>query len=289
MADDEPIEFAALLAQLLARRWWILGSVALFTVIAIAVAFLTTPIYRAAVVLAPASVGRDSNTLGGLSMSSLGGLASGLGLGPKDLETEEALAVLRSREFSERFIDSFKLMPKLFRRDWNPTTGTWKAGLKKVPTPAKAYRIFDRKIRTIIQDKKTGLITVQVDWRERIDAAIWANELVRQLNEEMRARAIKKADASNVFLEKELLTTSTVETRQAISHLIEAQIKQRMLASVTEDYSFRVVDRAIAADADDPVWPVKWLVVSAGAALGLAVALIGILAGGLERRKAVIE
>ena len=277
--DDEPVSFAALLAQLAARRWWLLGSVVLFTVIGAAVAFLTTPVYRATVVLAPASAERDNGAALGFASSSLGGLASGLGLGlgPKDLETEEALAVLRSREFTEHFVDSLNLMPKLFARQWDREKGTWKTGLSRIPTPAKAFRLFDKKIRSIVQDKKTGLVTLQVDWTDRNDAAVWANELMRQLNAEMRSRAITKADASRQYLEKELQTTTTVETRDAISRLIESQVKQRMLASVTQDYSFRVVDRAIPAEVDDPLWPIKSIVILGGAALGLVVGIAVIL------------
>ena len=277
--EDKPVDFGDLLAQILARRWWILGITIAFTAIATGVAFLTTPIYRAAVVLAPASVERDSGgALGGLAASSLGGLASGLGLGPKDLDTEEALAVLRSREFTERFVDSLNLMPKLFPRQWDSATGTWKAGLSKVPTPARAYKLFDKKIRSVVEDKKTGLVVVEVDWVDRMDAAVWANDLVRQLNKEMRSRAITKADASKAYLEKELETTSTIEIRAAISRLIESQVKQRMLASVTQDYSFRVVDRAIAPDSDDPLWPTKWLVILVGALLGLGLGIVFVLA-----------
>ena len=95
------------------------------------------------------------------------------------------------------------------------------------------------------------------------------NELVDRLNEEMRRRAVVKADTSMQFLEKELQITATVEVHDAISRLMEAQVKQRMLANVTHDYSFRVVDRAISSDGDEPVSPQKGLLVTAGVLTGL--------------------
>ncbi len=70
--------------------------------------------------------------------------------------------------------------------------------------------------------------------------------------------------------------TSTMEARDAISRLMEAQVKQRMLANVTQDYSFRVVDRAIPPDKDDPISPQKALLLVSGVLLGLAVGIVGV-------------
>ena len=278
-------DMGALLGLLLAKRWWILGSMILGAVLLGVVAFKMQPVYRASVVLTPANAERGADVLG-FGASALGGLASGLGLGPKDSEVEEALAVLRSRQFTETFISSQNLLPRLFSKSWDAATGTWKPEVKKPPTLWSAYKYFDTKIRTIIQDKKTGLITVQIDWTDRVEAATWANELVRQLNEEMRTRAIEKAEASTHFLDKEAETTSTVEARDAISRLMEAQVKQRMLATVTHDYSFRVVDKALPADSDDPVKPRKALLIGLGGLGGLALASIfAVLPASLRNRR----
>ena len=249
----------------------------LFTAIFAAVAFLMTPVYRATTILVPASNGRSVEGLGS-ALDQLGGLASiaGITLGNKGSDTEEALAVLRSREFTERFINERGLMPKLFSSKWDAQGGKWKVPERSQPTPAKAYRYFSKKIRSITQDRKTGLVTLQIDWTDRQEAAAWANELATRLNEEMRSRAIANADASVGFLEKELQRTSTVETREAISRLMEAQVKQRMLANVTHEYAFRIVDKALPPDADDPVRPQKVAMLLAGPAVGLVLAILWI-------------
>ena len=268
-AQDE-LDLRALFARLFSKWSWIAACVVLFTAAAALVAFTSAPVYRATTVLAPASAERGAD-VAGFAVSALGGLASGLGLGPHDADTEEALAVFRSRQFTEDFITGQKLLPKLFASKWDTASATWKVDEENRPTPAKAYKFFDRKIRSIGQDRKTGLVTINIDWTDRNDAAAWANELVRELNNEMRARAIAKADASMRFLDAELRTTSTVEARDAISRLMEAQVKQRMLANVTQDYSFRVVDKAIAAEKDDPIRPQKPFLLAAGAISGLVV------------------
>jgi uncharacterized protein involved in exopolysaccharide biosynthesis len=132
-------------------------------------------------------------------------------------------------------------------------------------------------LRFVVFDKKTNLITVQVEWRDRQAAAQWANELVARVNEEMRTRAIARAGANVRYLEQELQGTSNVETRNAIGRLIEAHIKQRMLANVSQEYAFRIVDKALPPDADDPVRPQKLQLIVVGAFAGLAFAIIWVL------------
>jgi uncharacterized protein involved in exopolysaccharide biosynthesis len=278
LQDDRIIDFGEIFAKLAARRWWLIASVVLFTGGFTATAFLMTPVYRSATILAPAGEARMSGGLGS-ALGQLGDLASlaGVTLGSNSSETEETLAVLRSREFTESFIRDEGLTKEFFASKWDVASGRWKVPEKKIPTLGKAYKYFDKKVRTIISDKKTGLITLQIDWTDRDEAASWANELVRRLNAEMRARAIARANASVGYLEKEFGTTSTIETREAIGRLMEAQIKQRMVANVSEDYAFRVVDKAMASDKDDPQRPQKVLLIVAGfligTALGIAVAL----------------
>jgi uncharacterized protein involved in exopolysaccharide biosynthesis len=277
---DEAVSLRTVLAQLLRNRWWILGSVVISTIAFTFVAHWMTPIYRVAVVMIAVSSERSSLAGSvGQSLGQLGGgLASlaGLNVSSGDPETQEALGVLRSREFGERFINDENLLPQLFASRWDSATQSWKAG-QRVPTINKAFNYFNKSIRTVTQDNKSGLITLQIQWRDRNAAAAWANQLLKRLNAVMRARAIANADASIAFLEKELQTTSVVETREAINRLIEAQVKQRMLANVTEEYAFRVVDPAIAPDADDPAKPPKFLLEVAGPIVGLLLSVAAVL------------
>jgi uncharacterized protein involved in exopolysaccharide biosynthesis len=224
-------------------------------------------------------------------LSQLGGIASlaGVNIGSVDTQTEEALAVLRSRSFTERFIADKNLMPQMFPREWDKTRNNWKRPASKQPTFARAYRYFDKKIRAVVQDKKTGLVTLRIDWRDCVAGAEWANELVARLNAEMRGRAIREADASIKFLEKELPNTSEVEVRDAINRLIEAEFKQRMLASVTQEYAFRVADPALPADPADPLWPQRTLLLIGGAILGLLVGVFVVLLHQMMVMRPVIQ
>ena len=258
------------------------------------IAFLMRPVYRATTVFIASGTGKnDTGGLGSL-LDSVGGLASqaGINLSPTDADIEEAVAVLKSRQLALSFINEKNLMPELFDRKWDAVNKRWKVPPDKQPTPLRAWKKFDNDIRDVTRDKKTGLITLQIDWRDRTEAAGWANELVRRVNAEMRARAISKADASLMFLQKELEITTEVNTRDAISKLIASQEKQRMLANVTPDYSFRIVDPAIPPAQDDPLKPKKLVLLLAGPLAGFVagaawVLLLRTLRPSTRRRPAV--
>jgi uncharacterized protein involved in exopolysaccharide biosynthesis len=277
-AAGTEVNLRLLFAKMASERWLILLTVVVCTAAFGAYAFLATPVYRASMVLMPSTADRNSLT-GSLNsaLGQAGGLISllGVGSGSSDSRTEEALAVLRSREFSERFISENGLLPKLFPTRWDSAKQQWKPS-SKVPTLAKGFRYFDKNIRTIDHDKKTGLVVLQVDWKDRNEASSWANEMIRQLNAEMRNRAIAKSDASVKFLEKELTITNVVETREAVDRLIEAQEKQRMIANVTYDFAFGVVDKAMPADEDDPIKPKKALLIGLGLFLGIVLSFAAI-------------
>jgi uncharacterized protein involved in exopolysaccharide biosynthesis len=277
---DEALDFQALYRQLWAGRLWIAAASLSVALLAVIAAFVMTPVYRSTAVLIPVSA--ENASLGrmlGTSMGSLGGLAAlaGIDLNVSDSATQEALAVLRSRQFADRFIAEKNLMPLFFRRKWDAQAGKWKVPVKRQPTAADAFKYFDRRVRSVTEDRKTGLIVLRIVWRDREAAAAWANELVARLNSEMQHRAIAQAEASLGFLKKELEATNLVDTRISINRLIETQINQRMLANVTAEYAFRVIDRAVPADEDDVVRPKKLLMVVIGAFLGFIVGILAVL------------
>lgn len=290
--DDDEIDLRELFLKLWNKRWTIIAFVMLCTAALTTVAYKMTPIYRATTVVIPANSERSSGAVSA-ALGQLGGLASlaGVSVGSSDPDTQEALAVLNSRVFTERFITEKNLMPKLYYKLWDSKKNTWKVDEEAQPTLAKAYTYFNTSIRTVTQDKKTGLITLTIDWHDRHEAAEWANELVQRLNAEMRARAIEKSEASMGYLDKELKTTAQIGTQEAINRLIEVQVKQRMLANVTAEYSFRVVDKALPADEDDPIKPKKLLMMVAGPFLGGFLGILWVLVAGAfkkpEQQKAV--
>jgi uncharacterized protein involved in exopolysaccharide biosynthesis len=263
----------------------VIGIVIAFTAAALAASFLTRPIYRAVVVLIPADTG-DSPASFGAMLGDLGGLVTlaGLDLGGADV-TVEALATLRSRQFTEAFVEQNNLLPVLFADDRNTATNSWKVAGADVPTLWDAYRLFDRKVRRAVEDKKTGLVTVEIDWTDRVAAANWANKLVERLNDVMRTRTIREAEASIAYLQQELTKTDIVALQQAIYRQIEAHVKRRTVAAVRPEFAFRVLDPAAPPDPDDFIRPKRALYLVAGPVAGLLFAVFLVLAIDFLRRE----
>jgi uncharacterized protein involved in exopolysaccharide biosynthesis len=280
IADQEMSAIADVLGILWLRRRLIAAVMILLTLLAVGVALLATPVYRAEVVLIPNANTDPGSDLSG-SLGSLGGLASlaGVDLGGSGALTQEALAVLRSRQFTESFIEAEGIAAELFTSlPDRVIRNRWRSPEARRPTLAEAARRFDRRLRTMVQDRKTGLLRMQVDWKDPEKAARWANGQVDRLNEEMRVRAKAQAERNLGFLEQEMGRTGIVSTRDALGRLILTNTKDRMMAAVTPDFAFRVVDRAMVPDVRDPIFPRKgWLIGGApllGLVLGILFALL---------------
>lgn len=275
ISSTEVIPLVELFRRYWRRRWLIAAITFVCLVLFTTLAFLTTPIYRASTILIPANP--NKNGLSGSLASALGsasGLASlaGINLSTNDSGVEESLAVLQSRQFIEPFIVDEKVAPELFPGLWDKDLEKWKVAKDKQPTLARAYLNFE-KILVVVKNVKSGLITLQIDWPDSAKAASWLNELVRRLNVEMRSRAIVSADASVGYLQKEYSSTLDVGTQEAIGRLMESEIRQRMLANVTQDYALRVIDKAMPADPSDRVWPKKLVLMLVGLIVGFLAGL----------------
>lgn len=271
LMDGAIIDRGYLASVLAPRRAMIVTFTLIGMVLFGALGFWLKPTYRGEAMLVAG--GPDQHDLEGImgsTLSSVGELASlaGLsGLSSSDQALEESLAVLQSKEFNEDYIAKHDLLPILFAKQWDPNTHSWKVPPGKQPTLNKGFRVFEH-LRDIHRDKLTGIITLRIDWKDRYQAVEWVNGLVAALNSEMQARAIAEADASLGYLQKALVTTSEVNTREAINRLIESQVKKRMIATVTQEYALRFVDHALVPDMDDPVGPRKLVLIAVGLVLG---------------------
>ncbi len=249
----------------------ILLIVALSTAAAAFVAFTSEPVYTAKVLLAPATQ-EKGNRLSSLA-SQFGGMAAlaGIQLGAGGGSTDEALAILESRKFIYAFINDENLMPVLFDELWDEHRGTWDVeDEKEIPRLGKAFKRFKDMVE-ISKDKKTGLITYTIEWKDPEQAARWANLLVARLNQHQQAAAISEAQKSIAFLKEELAKTSVVDMRQAIYRLIQAQTESIMLASVRREYALKVIDPAVPPRIRSK--PKRKLIIILGLAVGLMLAV----------------
>lgn len=251
-------------------RWLILALTTLTTVLAVSISFILTKTYRAELVMAavPQAPG-DRSVLTELS-SQLGGLANLVGIDqvPRG-DMAKFLAILKSRSFSETFIQSNNLLPVLFPHAWDSVTQQWKVESEDIPSMWNAYKVFDEDVRRVTEDSITGLFRVSIELPDPELAALLANRLVADVNHFIRQNAVTEAQKSLEYLNDELAKAGAVELRQAIYRLIETQIQKIMLANVREDYAFTVIDPAAPPDLDDFIWPNHLVFGLAGLIFGL--------------------
>lgn len=244
-----------------------------------ALAFLTPPVYRGKVVMVIVT-DPGGGGLAGL-LGQFGGIASlaGLNLPMGDSNRTEAIAVLSSRQFARGFIEEEKLLPALFWKKWDAERSAWSVtDPDDVPTIGDGVKKFEEKVRRVNVDELTGLVTLTIDWRDRQQAAAWANKMVARANREMRSRAIGEARRSIDYLEAEAAKTDVAELRSTIYKVVETQVKTIMLANVRHEYAFRVVDPAAVPDADKYVWPRRALIISLGFVVSVLLALAWVFA-----------
>jgi len=248
----------------------------------IAYAFLATPQYRGSVIMMPRENEMAGGGLQGL-LGQFGGLASIAGLSLGSIDGQEAIACLKSRALFTQFANEQNLLPVLFREQWDTVSGHWRAGLRRIPTMDDAWATFDKGIRRVNEDTKTRVITLEITWKNRQQAAFWANELVRLANDELRRRALLETSASIASLEEQLARTDAVELRQSISKLLEAQLNRSVVAKSRRDYAFNVIDPAVVPDARRFVSPHRFLLAIISVPLGLFAGVCAVLAARFAR------
>ncbi|MCP4275299.1 MAG: hypothetical protein GY779_02970, partial [Gammaproteobacteria bacterium] len=114
-----------------------------------------------------------------------------------------------------------------------------------------------------------GLVTLSIEWKDRYQAAEWANDLIRRLNDRLRKKTIDEANQTIEYLNKEVEKTRIVELQQAIYFMIENQINLRTMANVQKEFAFQVISPAIPSDQDRYFKPKRMFIVIIGAILGV--------------------
>jgi uncharacterized protein involved in exopolysaccharide biosynthesis len=280
VAEGSAFSLADLVRVVARLKWHIIVGGGVGFGLALLAGTLMTPVYRAEVTTMPTQEMQGAGSLGRLA-GQFGGLAALAGISmPQNSNREEALAVLKSKQFALEMIRSLNLAPVLFSSRWDAETGKWRTGLKRSePTSEELWRRWDRAgIRTILDDRVHDLIVVRVEWKDREAAAKWANEMIVRLNQTLRARRMAEIDKNMTFLNKELETAQVVELRNAIAQVIQAQISERMLANVRQEFALKIIDPALPSDADRPIRPRRALYcavgLSAGAIFGFGFGLL---------------
>jgi LPS O-antigen subunit length determinant protein (WzzB/FepE family) len=280
MSETESSAYEVGLRELCDLVWKSKRTIALCGLIcgtlALIYALTATSWYRADVLLAPA----DSKMTQGLSsqLGNLGGLASlaGINLGSANSANTEALAVLQSRDFARSFLEEEQLLPMIYRRQKKALAHVLAfTKVDKEPDVRDAVKYFQDKILVVQADKKTGLVTLTIEWTDSDTAAQWANKLATRLNDRMRQRALAEAETNTSYLRAELQTANLVTLQQSLGRLLENELQKLMIAQGNKEFSYRVIDHAEAPRRR--ARPKRSLIVAAAIAIGGGASIVVLL------------
>lgn len=290
---DDEIDLRELFSVLWAGKILIVGITTLFALGSVIYALMLPNQYQASIVLAPAQ-----QEAGGLSASlgQLGGLASlaGINIGEGGgSEPQLAQEILRSRSFIETFISENDLAVEVFAvDDWDVQTnqlsidaalydtdsGEWvrEPPSGKLPKPSgwELYEAFSDRF-SVSQDKKTGMVTLSVEYYSPIVAKQWADKLVAAINAHMQARKLQQVNRNIKYLEAQIEKTPIAEMREVFYTVIEEQIKSKMLAEASPEYVFETVSPAMVPE--EKSQPKRALICILGTLLGGMLSVLWVL------------
>ncbi|MGC3982224.1 MAG: Wzz/FepE/Etk N-terminal domain-containing protein [Steroidobacteraceae bacterium] len=277
------------------QHWITIGAIVV-AAIALAIGYLHAATYEYTAELKVTPVDSGASGLAG-SLSGLGGLASmvgvnistGQGVAPSQLYVES----LQSRDAARLLIDHESLMHVAFAKEWNASTGKWqepsgvlrsiKRGvLSALGVPVSPWHAPDEadlqayleKNVSVDQDTKTKVITLSTSHADPQFAVQLISALDRAVDNDLRRRALERAQANIEYLSQKLGSVSIAEHRQAIAEALSEQEKQIMMAS--SGAPFAAEPFGMAAASSEPTNPKPVLVLMLGAVLGflLACALV---------------
>lgn len=273
---EDEISLRDIAAALGRRKRMIAVIVAACTLFGLLYAVFTQPLYSASVTVRPVSE-EAGDALSGLR-SQFGGAAAlaGISLGGGASDAQEFIAILKSRDLGERFINEYGLKPYLFPDRWDAEAGAWKTGEPGLigraaqgvsrtlawlsgdegwrppapgePSDREAYKEFSENVRSISEDVETGIVTLSFEFPDPERAAEWANAYVAMANADIRQDTVREASRALAYLNEQVQETNMAGLRETIFSIIQTQLERITLANARPQYAFKVLDPAVVPE-----------------------------------------
>lgn len=212
----------------------------------------------------------DNDFSGAAQLGQLANLA-GLSLAAGNSTDNKSvdIATIQSYDFLSEFIARNNLLIPLFAAiNWQienneilldpnvyeDASETWvrevKAPFKPEPSLQEAVKMF-KEILNVEVDRLNGLVSISIDFVSPYVAQSWLQLLIEQFNEYVRRAEIDIYDKHLEYLTAQVTDLQNQEIRNVLFSLIEQEQKKAMLANVSEDYVFRMIDSPVAPERKD--------------------------------------
>jgi LPS O-antigen subunit length determinant protein (WzzB/FepE family) len=217
----------------------------------------------------------------------LGGLASLAGVsigGGESSESQIAQEIMKSWSFVETFIADNKLAVEVYAAEgWSKDSNElhinqdaydhennqWLTedsdGNIAPPTSWELFKTFSGML-SVSEDKKSGLVSVSIEYYSPQVAKEWLDRYVSAINEHMQSRQVAKVSNNIDYLEAQIDKTSIAEMREVFYTIIEEQTKNKMVAEASPDYAFVAVSPSMVPE--EKSQPKRALICILGTLLG---------------------
>ena len=290
---DHEIDFSKFFYMLWDKIFYIGVTTSIFLLISITYALMLPNIYKTEALMMPVE---ENNGMGGM-LEEYGGMASLAGLSlPSETasKSQEAIARIQSFEFfSNNFLPNIMLENLLAVKTWNPAGNTlaynksdfnsesrqWVRKVRPpkstIPSSQEAYEKYSE-ILMVSEDKRTQFVTLSIEHESPFIAQQWAELIIDQIDQKMRAQDREIATKSLEYLNSLAPTVNYEGIKKALSSLQEVQMKQLMMVEANEDYIYKILDSPTAPEMKFK--PSRLLIVILVTILGFILSIFGAIA-----------
>lgn len=256
----DSFDLLGVLLLLWQEKWKVIIGATLMGVLSALVSLQLPNTFVANSLLAPRESSEGAGGLGQIA-NQLGGLASFTGLemggGQQVRDSTIAIETVRSLAFFTDYIYEKMVKELVAVEGWkggdgliydsdifDVSNGKWSKGK---PSAQNAYGYYWESV-LIEEDPKTKLITLSVTHYSPRVAKNLADLVITSINEKMRSLDVAEAEMSIAYLSEQRGKTNIVSLDQIFGKLIEDQTKKIMLANVSKDYVFRVIEPPVVPE-----------------------------------------
>jgi LPS O-antigen subunit length determinant protein (WzzB/FepE family) len=267
---DDTIDLNEIFGVLFLEKKKIIVSTIISSLVAVVFSLMLPNTYKAETLISPNRINQNSS-LSSLA-SQYGGLASmaGINLGMMNNNEEDkktlAIETLKSRKFFADYLYEKILIEMMAVDSWDqqnniliydnsifdPIKLNWVRDVsyprKIKPSLQEAHSEFMSEFFFISEDARTGYITLSVEHLSPYVAKNWLDMIVASINESIRSSDVKRSENSIKFLLEQIELTNQVALDDMFSGLIQEQMTTMMMANISKEYIFRIIDPALVSE-----------------------------------------
>jgi len=258
---DDEIDIREISYVLLEGKWIIVFLTAFVSIIGVIYSLLLPNIYESKAMLVP--VNSSSGISGALgSYSGIAGLAGiSLPSGGDEGNSAKAIQKISSLSFFENNILPNIYLPDLMAvKSWNSETNTvafdesifdtnsntwirdYSYPQQQIPSAQQSFEVFKTKHLSLIEDKKSGFITLSIKHQSPFVAKQWVALVVNEVNAFYRQKDKLESEKAVSYLNQQISMTGLSEIKQVLAQLLQEETKKLTLIEANQYYVFDYID-----------------------------------------------